>query len=177
MEGVYRLARLLGPAFAAPSRLVHATSVFEEGWLIVQAQYYKLEQVDPLAAHRTHHTAPISPCVAPLSQVSERGYRLLPEKRYLVVNSLVRLKGLEFSRTQGGPQQRSLRGSATGPAAAARKQGVGGLSFFSEDMHNTVLGACEAADEASNAMVEADLYGADGQLLNPAPDIEYDDEA
>ena len=80
--------------FEPHSRLVHATSVFEEGWLIVQAQYYKLEQV------------------------SERGYRLLPEKRYLVVNSLVRLKGLEFSRTQGGPQQRSLRGCATGPAAS-----------------------------------------------------------
>ena len=83
--------------------------------------------------------------------MSERGYRLLPEKRYLVVNSLVRLKGLEFNRTQGGPQQRKLRDTATGPAAAARKQGVGGLSFFSEDMHNTVLGACEAAGEACNA--------------------------
>ena len=45
MEGVYWLALVLGPAFAAPSRLVHATSVFEEGWLIVQVQYYKLEQV------------------------------------------------------------------------------------------------------------------------------------
>ena len=108
--------------------------------------------------------------------MSERGYRLLPEKRYLVVNSLVRLKGLKFSRTQGGPQQRSLRDSATGPAATARKQGVGGLSFFSEDMHNTVLGACEAADEAHNAEVEHDQYTPDGQLLNPAPDIEYDDE-
>ena len=69
-----------------------------------------------------------------------------------------------------------MRDTATGPAAAARKQGVGGLSFFSEDMHNTVLGACEAADEACNAAVEPDLYGTDGQLLNPAPDIEYDDE-
>ena len=60
---------------------------------------------------------------------------------------------------------------------AARKQGVGGLSFFSEDMHNTVLGACEAADEACNAAVEADCYGPDGQLLNPTPGIEYEEEA
>ena len=36
MEGVYWLVRVLGSAFPAPSRLVHATSVFEEGWLIVQ---------------------------------------------------------------------------------------------------------------------------------------------
>lgn len=70
MKGVYWLARLLGPAFAAPSRLVHAApakrlgAVFEEGWLIVQAQYYKLEQVDALAARRTRRTAPISPCAA-----------------------------------------------------------------------------------------------------------------
>jgi hypothetical protein len=108
--------------------------------------------------------------------VSERGYRLLPDKRYLVVNSLVRLKGLKFSRTQGGPQERELRDSATGPAATARKQGVGGLSFFSEDMHNTVLGACEAADEARNEAVEADRFGPDGQLLNPSPGIEYEEE-
>ena len=108
--------------------------------------------------------------------MSERGYRLLPEKRYLVVNSLVRLKGLEFSRTQGGPQQRELRLSATGPAAAARKQGVGGLSFLSEDMHNTILGTCERVDAVHNAAVEPDLYGPNGELLNPAPDIEYDQE-
>ena len=108
--------------------------------------------------------------------MSERGYRLLPEKRYLVVNTLIRLKGLKFSRTQGGPQERLLRNTATGPAAAARKQGVGGLSFFSEDMHNTVLGACEAADEARNAAVEADRFGPDGQLLNPSPGIEYEEE-
>lgn len=31
MEGVYWLVRVLGPAFAAPSRLVHASAVFEEG--------------------------------------------------------------------------------------------------------------------------------------------------
>ena len=38
------------------SRLVHATSVFEEGWLIVQAQYYKLEQVRLGAASHQRRT-------------------------------------------------------------------------------------------------------------------------
>jgi hypothetical protein len=43
-------------------------------------------------------------------------------------------------------------------------------------MHNTCLGACEMADEERNAAVEPDLYGADGALLNPPPNIEYDEE-
>jgi len=57
MEGPYWLIKLLGPAFPAPSELVHAGSVFEEGWLIAQGQFYQLEQT------------------------SDRGYRLLPQKR------------------------------------------------------------------------------------------------
>jgi hypothetical protein len=73
--------------------------VFEEGWLIVQVQYYKLEQV------------------------SERGYRLILEKRYLVVNTMIRLKGLVFSRTQGGPQQRELRTTATGQQQQRGRRG------------------------------------------------------
>ena len=60
MEGPYWLIRLCGQAFAAPSNLIHAGTEFEEGWLIVQAQYSKLEQT------------------------SERGYRLLPEKKYFL---------------------------------------------------------------------------------------------
>ena len=98
IEGVYWLARLCGPAFAAPSRLVHATSEFEEGWLIVQAQWYKLEQV------------------------SERGYRLLLEKRYLVVNTLIRLNGLRFVRTQGGPQPFGASSSAADTAGKSKKK-------------------------------------------------------
>jgi hypothetical protein len=152
MEGVYWLVRVLGPAFAAPSRLVHASAVFEEGWLIVQVQYYKLEQV------------------------SERGYRRVPGTRYMVVNAMIRLKGLAFNRTQGGPQGRTLRLTATGPAAAARKEGVGDLSFFSEDMHNTCLAACVEADEAHNAVCDPDVYSPEGELLNPAPGIDYDDQ-
>ena len=141
------------PSLPLPtSILIHAGSEFEEGWLIVKCQYYKLEQV------------------------SERGYRLLPAIKYLVVNAMVRISGLGFIRAQGGPQQRNLRTTATGPHAEARRQGVGGLSFLSEDMHNTILGTCERADAAHNAAVEPDEYGPNGQLLNPAPDIEYDEE-
>ena len=127
MEGPYWLVLLLGPAFPAPSHLIHAGCAFEEGWLIVKCQYYKIEQV------------------------SERGYRLLPEIKYLVVNCMVRLSGLAFNRTQGGPQNRKLRTTATGPAAAVRKEGVGGLSFLSEDMHNCILAACAQIGEEHNA--------------------------
>ena len=150
MEGPYWLVRLLGPAFPAPSHLIHSGCEFEEGWLIVKCQYYKLEQV------------------------SERGYRLLPGIKYLVVNAMVRLSGLEFVRSQGGPQQRKLRTTATGPAAEARKQGEGGLSFLSEDMHNTIQAACEALSAEHNARCEPDNYSPTGELLNPAPGIEYD---
>ena len=97
-----------------------------------------------------------------LDQESERGYRLQPEKRYLVVNTMIRLKGLGFSRTQGGlggSERRVLRETATGPAAAARREGMGGLSFFSEDMHNMCLSACAEADELHNAACDADQYG------------------
>ena len=100
MEGPYWLVRLLGPAFPAPSALIHSGSEFEE--------------------------------------------------------------------------QRNLRQTATGPAAEARRQGVGGLSFFSEDMHNAVEAACKDAVEEQNALVEPDRFSASGQLLNPAPGIEYD---
>ena len=70
---------------------------------------------------------------------------------------MVRLKGLKFSRTQGGPQNRTLRATATGPAAAARATGVGGLSFLCEDLHNEVLAACDPNDshEQDGARLEA----------------------
>ena len=152
MEGPYWLVKLLGPAFPAPSELVHAGSVFEEGWLIVQGQYYKLEQT------------------------SERGYRLLPQKRYFVVNSMIRLMGVSFCRSQGGPQHRVLRPNPTGPEGAGRKEGIGGLCFLSEDMHNMLLSCCAAIIEQQNALCEPDVYSPIGELLNPPPAIEYDVE-
>jgi len=98
-----------GPAFAAPSNMVHATDQFEEGWLVVPATWYCLEQI------------------------SERGYRLMTEERLIPVSTTVRLKGIKFSNTQGGPQERELRGRSN-------------LLFLSEDMHNAILAACNGAD-------------------------------
>ena len=104
-EGLYWLARALGPAYPAPARMVHATDQFEEGWLVVPAQWYWLEQI------------------------SERGYRIMSEERLIPVSTTVRLKDIKFSRSQGGPQQRELRGRSN-------------LEFLSEDMHNAILAAC-----------------------------------
>ena len=81
-----------------------------------------------------------------------------------------------LQKKEQGPQQRNLRTTATGPAAAARRQGVGGLSFLSDDMHNAILAACAAIVAEQNALCEEDRYSPTGQLLNPAPGIEYDVE-
>ena len=57
-----------------------------------------------------------------------------------------------------------------------RKQGVGGLSFLSEDMHNAIKAACSALIDEHNTLCKHDMYSPTGQLLNPAPGIEYDVE-
>ena len=43
--GGYWLARCSGPAFPVPADMIHTTEQFEEGWLVVPARWYKLEQV------------------------------------------------------------------------------------------------------------------------------------
>jgi hypothetical protein len=53
---------------------------------------------------------------------------------------------------------------------------VGGLSFFSEDMHNTCLAACVEADEAHTAACEQDIFSPEGAMLNPTPGIDYEEE-
>ena len=45
IEGDYWLASLLGASFLCPEDLVHATDIFEAGWLVVRIQWYKLVQV------------------------------------------------------------------------------------------------------------------------------------
>ena len=92
----------------------------------MQAQYYKLEQT------------------------SERGYKLLLEKNYFVVSALIRLTRIEFSRTQGGPQQHDFRTTAW-PCCSCTQGGVGGLSFLSEDMNNIRRQASEAIVDEQNA--------------------------
>ena len=55
--------------------MVHATDQFEEGWLIVPAKWFWLEQI------------------------SERGYRLMSEEKLIPVSTTVRLKDIKFSNT------------------------------------------------------------------------------
>ena len=66
-------------------------------------------------------------------QISERGYRLMSEERLIPVSTTVQLKDIKFSNTQGGPQERELRGRSN-------------LLFLSEDMHNVILAACDGSD-------------------------------
>ena len=42
----------LGPAFPIPMSMLHAGDEFEEGWLVVEAQWYKLEQLSPRGYRR-----------------------------------------------------------------------------------------------------------------------------
>ena len=58
------------------------------------------------------------------------------------MNHTIRLKGIKFSRSQAGPQEREFRSGS-------------GLSFLSEDMHNEILTALGADADAES--VAADL--------------------
>jgi hypothetical protein len=81
LEGSYWLALLLGGAFECPEQLVHATDVFEAGWLVVRVQWYELKQV------------------------SQRGYVLKREERIVPVNAIVRLLGLAFSNSYSAARE------------------------------------------------------------------------
>ena len=85
LEGIYWLALVSRPAFILPEDCVHSGQEYCEGWLVVPAQWYVLRQQ------------------------SERGYELLQPKVWIVVNHIIRLKGLAFRSSQSGPQQRELR--------------------------------------------------------------------
>ena len=67
------------------SWLAHATDLFEEGWWIVEIQWYeRVEQG---------------------KDASARKYKLLPDsKRLLAVNALIRVGGLEFEGGQRVPK-------------------------------------------------------------------------
>ena len=91
IEGDYWLALLLGEAFACPESLVHATDVFEAGWLVVRVKWYSL------------------------TQVSQRGYILKPEERIVPVSAIVRLLSLAFSNSYAaGRQTRSASTAGSG---------------------------------------------------------------
>ena len=64
-----------------------------------------------------------------LEDKARRGYKLQGETRYIVVNAMIRLAGLHFEGTQGGPAERVPRSGA-------------GLSFLGLDAQNLIL-ACD----------------------------------
>lgn len=90
-ESNYWLALLLGGAFECPEQLVHATDVFEAGWLVVRVRWYSLKQR------------------------SQRGYILLPEEHIVPVNTIVRLTGLAFSNSYSANRQTRSATSAGSP--------------------------------------------------------------
>ena len=59
--------------------------------------------------------------------------RLLPEKKYLIVNAMVRLEGLHFNRVNMGTR------AECGDAVVTRNRG--GLEILSEDYHNAIRAA------------------------------------
>ena len=82
LEGSFWLCDVLGPAQQATQQQAHATDLFEEGWWIVEIMWYK-------------HEAGTSP----------RKYKLLPaSKRWLAVNAIIRVDGLEFEGGQRVPK-------------------------------------------------------------------------
>ena len=68
-----------------------------------------------------------------LEDKDRRGYKLLPEELHIVVNAMIRLGGLHFEGSQGGPQARSFRGRGRGD----------GLSFLGLDAKNLLIAACD----------------------------------
>ena len=62
LEGDYWLAKILGPAFPAPADMVHAGTEYREGWLICEAQWYKLERARLQMCYLSEHLRPTDLC-------------------------------------------------------------------------------------------------------------------
>ena len=75
IEGKFWLCDILGSAQEATEQQAHATDLFEEGWWIVEIVWYKYE-----------------------AGTSPRKYKKLAaaSKRWLAVNAIIRVDGLEF---------------------------------------------------------------------------------
>lgn len=100
-EGAYWLAKLRTGAYLLPEDMIFAGQQFEAGWIVVEAQWYKLEKP------------------------SLRGYKLLSERTFILVNAMVRLSNLKFAGSRSGPQHRELRS--------------GGMDFLGDDEHHAIL--------------------------------------
>ena len=88
IEGIFWLAVLKGKPFRAEGPALHATDIIEEGYLVVKAQWLKLEKKD--------------------LEGGLRAYTALDAEILLVVNHTVRLSGLQFVDGKGGAQGRSV---------------------------------------------------------------------
>jgi hypothetical protein len=83
-----------------------------------------------------------------LKQRSQRGYELLKQKQWFVVDHMIRLPGIEFANSQGGPQQRVFRKRKGKHGESGGAGGGGsGLYFLSEDKHNEIEWLCDAEGE------------------------------
>jgi hypothetical protein len=71
------LARAMGRPFKATEDMVHSTDEFEEGWLLVQIKWFDKHPGDD-------------------------HYRLLPAEHLLIVNTTVRIGGLDWAKTTRG---------------------------------------------------------------------------
>lgn len=129
IEGVYWLAILKGKPFEATQHTLSATDEIEEGYLVVKAQWLKLENKD--------------------LEGGMRSYTLLDTEVTLVVNHMVHLTGLQFSAFKGDPQGRELRGALQAPKAPKGKaKGKGKeagakLHYISRETDHSILACCD----------------------------------
>ena len=86
---LYWLAVLKGKAHTLAEDTVVNTDTIPAGYLVVKAQWLRLEQRE---------------CEGKL-----RSYTLLEAETLIIVNHMVRLAGLRFSPGPGGPADRQLR--------------------------------------------------------------------
>ena len=88
-RALYWLAVLKGKAHTLAEDTVVNTDTIPAGYLVVKAQWLRLEQRE---------------CEGKL-----RSYTLLEAETLIIVNHMVRLAGLRFSPGPGGPADRQLR--------------------------------------------------------------------
>ena len=127
-EGAYWLAVLKGKPFVATEHTLSATDEIEAGYLVVKAQWLKLENKD--------------------LEGDMRSYTLLDAEVTLVVNHMVRLTGLQFSAFKGGPQSWELRGVLQAPKGAqghaTGKKAGAKLYYISREIDHSILACCDS---------------------------------
>ena len=115
LEGPYWLAVLKGKPFEAEEDMLHGTDRIQKGYLIVKAQWLKLKEKS--------------------GEGGRRSYTLLDGEILLVVNTMVRLSGLQFDKGKGGPAGRELR------TPKGLKESAAKVYYISRETHHSLL-AC-----------------------------------